>query len=278
MDRVAEGEEGNVAQILTLKSTLGDIERGQCMGAIIRSKAQYVVEGERSTKFFFGLEKTRQRANCIKEVLLSSGERVKEQQAIFRGLSAFYEDLFKKQGIQREELDKLLGLITAQLTEVEVRACDKDITVEEIEQAINGVKACKSPGSDGLPGEFYKAFKSILIPVLLEVFMEIEDKGGLSPSMSRGVLTLIYKKKGDPADLRNFRPLSLLNSDYKLLTRILANRMKDVLPSIIAPTQAYGVPGRDIAETVCAIRDVVGYMADEGEGGDCPQPGSGKGF
>ncbi len=67
--------------------------------------------------------------------------------------------------------------------------------------------------------------------------------------MLEGVITLVFKK-GNKLDLENYRPISLLNTDYKILTKVLANRMKRVIGDIIQTTQSYSVPGRDIADTI----------------------------
>lgn len=83
--------------------------------------------------------------------------------------------------------------------------------------------------------------------------------------MLTGVITIIYKNKGSPHKLENYRPLSLLNTDYKILAKTLANRMKEVVGTIISPTQTYSIPGREITDTICAIRDVVHRMEKEGQ-------------
>ncbi len=86
-------------------------------------------------------------------------------------------------------------------------------------------------------------------------------------SMSLGVISILYKNKGSRLKLENYRPLSLLNTDYKILTKVFANRIKKIVGSIISPSQAYSIPGRDITDTVCTIRDVVDSMGKDGEGG-----------
>lgn len=82
--------------------------------------------------------------------------------------------------------------------------------------------------------------------------------------MVAGVLSILFKNKGSRLRLENYRPISLLNTDYKILAKILANRLKKVIGSIVAPTQAYSIPGRDIGDIISTIRDVVFYMKKEG--------------
>lgn len=93
------------------------------------------------------------------------------------------------------------------------------------------------------------------MPILMKMKMKI------------GMIKMIYKKSGNPKDLKNFRPISMLNTDFKILAKVLANRLKKVLPKIIKTTQAYGVQGRDIADVVKSIRDTICYMKEKGKGG-----------
>lgn len=73
--------------------------------------------------------------------------------------------------------------------------CNGDITNEEIENALKAMKNGRSPGLDGLPCEFYKAFKELLIPILKMVYEEVWEDGVLSPRLAEGVIKIIYKKK-----------------------------------------------------------------------------------
>ena len=85
--------------------------------------------------------------------------------------------------------------------------------------------------------------------------------------MRAGILSLIYKKKGDRRVLKNYRPISLLQVDYKILARIMANRFKKVLPKIISENQTCCIIGRDISNNIANVRDVITLVeSDELEG------------
>ncbi len=93
----------------------------------------------------------------------------------------------------------------------------------------------------------------------------MERMGEVQNRMVEGVITLVFKKE-NKLDLENYRPISLLNSDYKILTKVLTNRMKRVIRDIIQTTQSYSEPGSDIADTIGTIRDVIEYMKRDGKG------------
>ena len=79
--------------------------------------------------------------------------------------------------------------------------------------------------------------------------------------MRKGIISLFYKKQGDKTNLKNCRPISLLNVDYKIISKVLANRLKSVMSSIISPEQTCCVPGRDIADNIMSVRDVIDFIA-----------------
>lgn len=83
-----------------------------------------------------------------------------------------------------------------------------------------------------------------MVPILLFVFKNMERVQNIPASFSEGVITIFYKNKGDKNNLDNYRPISLLNTDYKILTKTLANRVKTVVDSIIDHTQAYSIAYR----------------------------------
>uniref|UniRef100_A0A8C5E548 Reverse transcriptase domain-containing protein n=1 Tax=Gouania willdenowi TaxID=441366 RepID=A0A8C5E548_GOUWI len=114
----------------------------------------------------------------------------------------------------------------------------------------------KAPGIDGLPVDFYKAFWPEMGRDLLRVLRDSLRTGRLALSCRRAVLTLL-PKKGDLQDIKNWRPVSLLCSDYKLLSKVLATRLRKVMESVIHVDQTYCVPGRLISDNVTLIRDIL---------------------
>ena len=121
----------------------------------------------------------------------------------------------------------------------------------------------KLPGSDGLPMEFYVKFWPILGTDLVNVLNSCYLSGVMSLTQRRGLISLIFKK-GDRPDPPNWRPITLLNVDYKLAARVVAGRLLKVIHLIVAKDQTCGVPGRFIGENVSIIRDVVSLASQTG--------------
>ena len=146
----------------------------------------------------------------------------------------------------------------------------KKKTLAELHSALKASARGKKPGSDGLPYEFYTQFWDLLGPELLAVLQDsfqTQLTSSLPASMTQGVITLLYKGKGARSSLDNYRPITLLNSDYKLLAKALATRLGPALQHVIDPTQTAFVPGRWIGDNVLCHLEEVEYLQQTGQPG-----------
>ena len=128
--------------------------------------------------------------------------------------------------------------------------------INEIEctNALKDFKGNKTPGTDGLPAEFYRFFWPDICHDLLTSYNYAFQHGTMSISQRRGIISLIPKKAKDKTILENLRPISLLNVDYKILTKVIANRIEKTLPTLINPDQTGCVKSRYIGENVRLIK------------------------
>lgn len=105
------------------------------------------------------------------------------------------------------------------LSEEDRESMEKPFSSAELLDTIKSVPVNKSPGDDGFPSEFYKEFQDLLIPPLMEVIEQSRRDGCFPDSFSQAVITVIHKKGKDPQKCSSYRPISLLNTDYKLVTK-----------------------------------------------------------
>ena len=117
----------------------------------------------------------------------------------------------------------------------------------------------KSPGCDGFPSDFYKFFWIDVRELVFDSFLYTYDSKRLSIDQRRGILSIIPKKDKDIRYLKNWRPLSLLNTDYKILTKVLANRLQQVLDEIVSHDQTGYIKNRFIGENIRTIADIIEY-------------------
>ena len=156
----------------------------------------------------------------------------------------------------------MIIIIIIIITDEDKDSIDGEITLTEILIAIKALANEKSPGCDGLTAEFYKTFSSVIGNDLVDVINNGFQKGELSITMRRGVIVLI-PKGGEKKLLKNWRPISLLNYDYKIITKVLTSRLRDIMPTIIHPNQKCGIKGRSIHDGAALIRDLIDYVNDK---------------
>ena len=133
-----------------------------------------------------------------------------------------------------EEVDKFLEKHNLlRLNQEEIENINTPITSTEIETVIKHLPTNKSPGPDGFTGEFHQTFREELTPILLKLFQNIAEGGTLPNPFYETTITLIPKPDKDVTKKENYRSISLLNIDAKVLNKILTNRIQEHIKKII---------------------------------------------
>ena len=234
-------------------------------GAMIRSKSQWIEKGEKCNSYFLGLEKSRQQANTIK--MLKSGSKYSDTPGkISEQIFNFFKNLYSKKSNDDERLiyDFHNDVQIPQVDDSDNELLEAALTIDEIESALKKMKTGSSPGLDGLTTEFYKMFWPVLKNFIYDSYMYSIETGSLSPSQCKGVTTLIHKgKQLNKSDITNYRPISVGNTDYKILSRAIADRLKTVLPKIISDTQFGFMKGRNSSTLLRQIDDLLEYAENK---------------
>ena len=147
----------------------------------------------------------------------------------------FYSHLFSFEPIDTFGKETCLASIQNLLDLSQQQSSEGFLSLQELHNAVKTLNLCKSPGPDSFLVEFYLHFWEILGPLLLCVANQCFRDGNLCDPMKGSVSRLIYKKRGDIKNLEKWWPISLLNVDYKIISKVLTSRLAKVLESIVNP-------------------------------------------
>ena len=222
----------------------------QTKGAILRSKSRWYNEGEKNTKYFLNLEKRHCKQGTITQLKVNDKDLIQSDREILHECETFYKNLYSSK-VQVNDYPEVFFPPTREvLSEERKQHCEGLLSSKECLKALNGMATEKTPGTDGLPCEFYKVFWKDVGETLTEALNFSYQTGKLAVSQRRGIVKLIPKKDADPNLIKNWRPLTLLNCDYKIASKAIANRIKIVLPELISEDQSGFIKNRCISDNI----------------------------
>ena len=249
--------------ILNTEQELDSIYEYRAKGAQIRARAEWIEQGEKSSKLFLGLEKMRQIKKNIKTLTTTDGRTITDQTDILNEQVNYYKDLYTSQANDTAKMTNYLNSnrLENKLSQADMHVCEQNITIEECKQSLFSMKLNKSPGSDGLSVEFYQTFWNQLKGPFMNSLDESIQKGQLTDTHSHGILSLIFKS-GDETYLNNWRPITLLNVDYKIIARTLAQRLQKVITNVVSTDQNGYIKNRFIGFSIRQIQDIIDYAKE----------------
>ena len=223
-----------------------------------------LIHDDKCTRQFFAKIKSRNKKEDIVELRRNDEEKkTKDEKKMKKIMKEFYSDLWKKRKIVKDSQAKLLATMKKRIKNNERIKIETDLKEEEVKKCIKLLKNNKEPGIDGITAEFYKSFVSV-IPCLTSVLKQVVKLGSLSGTQKTAVVQVIFKKK-DRTLLKFYRPISLLCVDYKILAKIIAERIKPTLKYVIHQDQQGYVINGDIRGNIYLVKEVMEYYNETGE-------------
>ena len=252
-------------KIQELNIELENIRKEELKGIIIRARTRWIENGEKPTKYFCALEKRNYTNKNIYKLTDSNGEDIVNQEYILESVKQFYKNLYtsKDADLVNSDLHNMLkDFDIPKLKETDKKILDSEIDIQELGIAVRNLKNDKSPGPDGYTAEFFKFFWPDLKYFIFRSIQNGIAKGELSTTQKMGIISLLPKGNKPREYIKNWRPISLLNLSYKILSNCLANRLKKVLYYLIHENQKGFLKDRYIGENTRQLYDIMQYLSD----------------
>ncbi|XP_030479177.1 uncharacterized protein LOC115696415 [Cannabis sativa] len=221
-----------------------------------RSRVNWLRAGDKNTKFFHRFASHRKKNNTIKYLKDDLGNSTNNPEAMFSIVSSFFTTLFSSEGCDAEATSQILDCLGPPLDESDVEYLASPYTAQEVKKAVFSLSGDRAPGLDGLNAFFYQKNWNTLGASFVNATLDCLNKG-IDFSDINTTLVVLIPKKQHANSLKDFRPISLCTTMYKVISKVLANRLKLVLDKIISPFQSALVSGRIIFDNILIAQEIV---------------------
>uniref|UniRef100_A0A670IGS1 Reverse transcriptase domain-containing protein n=1 Tax=Podarcis muralis TaxID=64176 RepID=A0A670IGS1_PODMU len=258
-------DEQNIQIIKMLQSQYSLLTSEEVEWKIKLMKQKYFESANKTGKLSAWQLRKRQKQNMINKIKVNE-QLIEDPKEIKENFLKFYEKLYKKEKEDITQIEKYLENYRGRnITEEERTRLNNPITTEEIQGAIRKMKLGKAPGPDGLSAKYYKVLESQLTPILRDTMNNILRGGKVPETWKEAHITMIPKPDTDKLDIKNYRPISLLNNDYKIFAEVMANRLKKCLVNIIHKDQAGFLPNRFLKDNIRHTVNLIEYLEAKNE-------------
>ena len=233
---------------------LNDLLLEKTRSTAFRCQVKWYEDGERNSKYFYNLEKSKSSAKTCSKLLLEDGKETTNSAEILNKQKDFYCRLYSKDDTVSFDASRFQDC--RKISDYKKQEFSENFSYSEVTCAVADMKNGKAPGPDGLSAEIYKVLWQQIGPIFYDAMLEMYEQG-VYREAKKGILNLIPKANKDTRVLSNLRPITLLNTDYKLLEKCIANRMDQVMDEIIDIDQKGFMKGRRISTNIRKLLDLI---------------------
>lgn len=206
-----------------------------------RAKVDWIRQGDRNSSYFYATLKQKSKKIRLRTLYRPGGTLISKQGDIEKEVIDCYMDMMGTETNNLQSLDIVAMRRGAQMTTTQRALLMNFVFVQEIEKALKSITDLKAPENDGYGSKFFKATWNIVKDDMVEAVQEFFEKGIMYMPINRTLVTLIPKTQTDRTT-KDYRPIAYCLSVYKIISKIMADRISHVLGSIISKSQATFVP------------------------------------
>lgn len=223
-----------------------------------KSRENWIKLGDRNTRYFHAKTVIRRKRNRIHGLHLPNGIWCTENDVLREEALNFYKALFTLPPLPHQ-LNTTDGITAPRLNEEACMSLTRAVTKEEVTQALLQMHPFKALGPDGFQGIFFKQYWHIVGDDIVKFISDAFTTGNFHPSLSETLLVPI-PKVDFPSNFKEFRPISLCNTIYKLITKVMVNRLRPFLDQIVGPYQSSFLPGRGTCDNDVILQEAIHSM------------------
>jgi hypothetical protein len=219
-----------------------------------KSRSLWLKAGDRNTTFFHKQAQARKSYNSIAEIK-DGNSTYKDFESIKKAAFNHFQNLYREEGVT-DPNSKFLEAVPSRTFPFMNQQLEAKISIQEIKEALFDMEPDKAPGPDGFTARFLQTCWQIVEKDLYKMILKSQNFQKIGGNTNSAFLALIPKEKG-AKDFNCFRPISLCNIGYKLITNVIANRMKGILLAIISENQGGFVKGRQLADNYTLVQEAI---------------------
>jgi hypothetical protein len=253
----------NNAAIALVKSEINKLLLSEELHWRQRSRMTWLAAGDSNTKFFHSQAHQRRRNNCIAGLLNDENEWCSDEAKVEDIAVSYFENIFHSSN--PADLEDALSTVNSTVTPEANHRLLQSFTADEVRVALFQMHPSKVPGPDGMSSFFFQKYWHIVGLTVSNAVLSVLNSGKILRKINLTHISLIPKKK-NPERISDYRPISLCNVVYKIISKVLANRLKLVLPCIISDSQSAFIPGRLITDNVAVAFEFIHKMKAKRKG------------
>lgn len=228
-----------------------------------KSRKEWIISSDRNTRFYHTATVIRRNLNRVKGLKNEHDVLITDKQSLKKMMVRYFSDLFKR--YTSCDLSTALKGNFPTLSDATIDVISKDFIETDVKNAVMEMAPLKAPGPDGLHVVFYQKMWNIIGKSVFKMTKDFFDTSKLTEGMNDTIITLIPKTE-NPERLVNFRPISLCNVSYKIITKTMTNRLKEVMKEVVGPNQSSFVLCRQISDNIIIYQEVLNTMRRKRKG------------